>query len=104
MPQRIDHRQEWKAVEVRESRVQIFADAVFAHQDRGVDVVHQIAAFDSGQLLRAVRENIFEDADRLRSVNMKKFGSVSRRLSMKTLKAFTGSALRVTSRHARVSY
>ena len=43
MPQRINHGQKRKAVEVGVAGADL-ADAVFAHQNRGVDVVHKVAA------------------------------------------------------------
>ena len=41
--QRIDHAQEWEAVEVGVAGADL-ADAVFPHQDRGAEVVQKVAS------------------------------------------------------------
>lgn len=56
MPQRINHGQKRKAVEVGITGADL-ADAVFSHQNCGVDVVHKVAT-DLGELSQCQRQQI----------------------------------------------
>lgn len=56
MPQGIDYCQKRKSVEVGVAGADL-ADAVFSHQNRGVDVVHKVAA-DFEKLSQCQRQQI----------------------------------------------